>query len=142
MMKRMTTVLAASALIFCGSTAFAGDGGFLTTHVLDTYTGLPAEGVRIDFLVKEGDGYKLVKTLTTNKDGRTDAPVMGKDVFETGSYELIFYVGDYYAKIGAKVANPAFLDKVPVMFSMADGKAHYHVPLTVTPWSYSTYRGS
>ena len=133
-------LLGTSAIL--AAPARAADGGFLTTHVLDTYSGLPAAGVTIDFFKKEGDSYKLVATTTTNADGRTDKPVMPKDVFATGSYQLVFHVADYYKKLGVKLPDPNFLDNVPIQFSLADGKAHYHVPLLMTPWSYSTYRGS
>ena len=147
-MKHYRTAGLLSAVLLLGTAAtFAGpaiaaDGGFLTTHVLDTYSGLPAAGVTIDFFKKDGDSYKLVATTTTNADGRTDKPVMPKDVFATGSYQLVFHVAEYYKKLGVKLPDPNFLDNVPIQFSLADGKAHYHVPLLMTPWSYSTYRGS
>ena len=125
-----------------GTNATAADGGFLTTHVLDTYSGSPAAGVQIDFFAKDGESYKFVKSMTTNADGRTDAPIMPKEGFATGSYQLVFHVGEYYAKLGIKTAEPPFLDRVPVQFSVSDGKAHYQVPLLTSPWSYTTYRGS
>ena len=103
----------------------------LTTHVLDTMRGIPAAGMKIE-LWSSG---KLLKTVSTNADGRTEVPLMGAQEFTTGSYELVFYVGDYFGE-------RRFLDRVPVRFNIDDGKAKYHVPLLVSPWSYSTYRGS
>ena len=114
--------------------------GMLTTHVLDTAHGCPASGVTIELY-----RYKdLVKTVLTNSDGRTDAPLLAGEVFARGAYELIFHVGDYFASTdreGRDLEIP-FLDLVPVRFGIADPDAHYHVPLLVSPWAYSTYRGS
>jgi 5-hydroxyisourate hydrolase len=107
--------------------------GRLTTHVLDTARGRPAAGVRID-LLRVADG-ELLRTATTNADGRTDEPLLGEGELQAAEYELVFAVGDYFGE-------RAFLDRVPVRFSIADPEAHYHVPLLVSPWSYSTYRGS
>jgi 5-hydroxyisourate hydrolase len=103
----------------------------LTTHVLDTKNGRPAAGMKIE-LYSLG---KLLKTVTTNADGRTDAPMLNEQEFAAGSYELVFHVGDYFG-------DRSFLDQVPVRFIIADANAKYHVPLLVTPWAYSTYRGS
>jgi 5-hydroxyisourate hydrolase len=103
--------------------------GFLTTHVLDTAHGRPAAGVAIELR----RGNELLAAVTTNADGRTDEPLLGE--LEAGEYELLFAVGDYFGQ-------RAFLDRVPVRFTIADPGAHYHVPLLVSPWSYSTYRGS
>ena len=102
----------------------------ITTHVLDTARGRPAAGVAIE-LTRLADGARLAST-TTNADGRTDEPLL-RDV-AAGEYELVFAVGDYFGE--------GFLDRVPVRFRVADPEAHYHVPLLVSPWSYSTYRGS
>jgi 5-hydroxyisourate hydrolase len=107
--------------------------GFLTTHVLDTARGRPAAGVEIE-LTRLADG-ELLRTATTNADGRTDEPLIAAGELQAGEYELVFAVGDYFGE-------RAFLDRVPVRFSIADPAAHYHVPLLVSPWSYSTYRGS
>lgn len=107
--------------------------GFLTTHVLDTARGRPAAGVRIE-LVRVADG-QVLRTVTTNADGRTDEPLLATGELQTGEYELVFAVGDYFGE-------RAFLDRVPVRFLIADAAQHYHVPLLVSPWSYSTYRGS
>jgi len=115
----------------------------LTTHVLDTTRGRPAAGVRIElFALNSGDSRTLVAQAVTNLDGRTDAPLVRPEDARVGRYELLFHVGAYFAANGAVVSDPPFLDAVPIRFAVADTKAHYHVPLVVTPWSYSTYRGS
>lgn len=117
--------------------------GRLTTHVLDTAGGKPAAGVRIDFYrLDSARNATLVVTLTTNADGRTERPLLEGAAFAVGTYELVFHVGAYFAATGMPQANPPFLDIVPVRFAIADANAHYHVPLLVSPWSYSTYRGS
>ena len=110
--------------------------GRLTTHVLDTARGRPAAGVAIELSVH---GSTVVRTRT-NQDGRTDEPLLEGDALRTGEHELVFDVGAYFA--GLDLPEPAFLGLVPVRFAIADPAAHYHVPLLVSPWSYSTYRGS
>ena len=110
--------------------------GRLTTHVLDTAHGRPAAGVVIE--LRAGDA--TLKTVRTNADGRTDEPLLAGDALEAREYELVFHVGDYFAADSAGALR--FLDRVPVRFSIADPGAHYHVPHLVSPWSYSTYRGS
>jgi 5-hydroxyisourate hydrolase len=112
----------------------------LTTHVLDTARGRPAAGLRVKLfrLDPAGDGRNLLKEVRTNADGRTDAPLL--DELESGVYEIVFGVGEYFA--GEGVPEPPFLGRVPVRFGIADPSSHYHVPLLVSPWSYSTYRGS
>jgi 5-hydroxyisourate hydrolase len=113
----------------------------LTTHVLDTSIGRPAAGVDIELHALGADGARtLVKRAQTNADGRTDAPLLSEA--RVGAYELSFHVGAYFRSRGAPTSEPPFLDIVPVRFALADPAAHYHVPLAVTPWSYSTYRGS
>ena len=112
--------------------------GKLTTHVLDTARGVPAAGV----LIELRRGTHLLKTTRTNADGRTDEPLLAGAALEAGSYELVFHVGDYFAAAGLADGERPFLDEVPVRFGVADAGAHYHVPLLVSPWSYSTYRGS
>jgi 5-hydroxyisourate hydrolase len=102
----------------------------LTTHVLDTARGRPAAGVAIE--LRDGAG-RMLATARTNADGRTDGPLL--DATPAGEYELVFAVGDYFGEA-------AFLDRVPVRFRIGDPDAHYHVPLLVSPWAYSTYRGS
>jgi|1185.fasta_scaffold340684_2 5-hydroxyisourate hydrolase len=116
--------------------------GRLTTHVLDTALGRPAAGVRIALARLDGDDAVPVASAVTNADGRTDAPLLEGDALRAGSYELRFAVGDYLRGAGHAVGEPPFLDVVPVRFGIsAPGEAH-HVPLLVSPWAYSTYRGS
>ena len=114
----------------------------LSTHILDTANGHPAQGVRIELWLLDGVQPKLLKSATTNADGRTDAPLLAADEMRAGQYELLFHVGDYFAVAGATVQRQQFLDKVPVRFAITDPLAAYHVPLLVSPWSYTTYRGS
>jgi 5-hydroxyisourate hydrolase len=115
--------------------------GRLTTHVLDTASGLPAAGMRIELLLLDGGGT-LLKTATTNSDGRIDGPLLEGVAFMQGHYELRFYAGDYLRKRGHPLPAPAFLDVIPIRFGIADAGAHYHVPLLLSPYGYSTYRGS
>lgn len=116
--------------------------GRLSTHVLDMVRGTPAPGVRIDLFRIAANGERaLLTSRTTNADGRTDAPLLAGDDFTAGSYELVFQIGAYFEATGAAVAEPAFLDVVPIRFAMVEG-GHYHVPLLCSPWAYSTYRGS
>jgi 5-hydroxyisourate hydrolase len=115
-------------------------GGWLSTHVLDTTHGKPAAGMRVDLLMVHGDHTHHVLSTFTNADGRTDKPLLEGDQFHMGTFELIFYVGQYFERLGIDLDNQ-FLDIVPVRFSMGD-ESHYHVPLLVSPYSYSTYRGS
>jgi len=110
----------------------------ISTHVLDTSRGEPARGVAIDLHFCE----KLVKTAVTNMDGRTDQPLVSADRLETGVYELTFYAGDYFRARGVAVTAPPFLDEVVVRFGVADPNGNYHVPLLLSPYGYSTYRGS
>lgn len=116
--------------------------GRLSTHVLDTVSGKPAQGVRIDLSVQDGESWRLVKSVTTNQDGRTDEPLLSGDALQTGHYELLFHIAEYFTRQGAALSDPPFLDQVPLRFAVADAAGHYHVPLLATPWSYSTYRGS
>ncbi|MBV7395690.1 hydroxyisourate hydrolase [Mameliella sediminis] len=115
--------------------------GYLTTHVLDTARGCPAEGLTIALYRIEGDQRSHLKTLVTNSDGRTDEQILPKDRFETGTYELVFHAGDYLDAIGTPPESPRFLDVIPLRFGMSEA-AHYHVPLLLSPFGYSTYRGS
>ncbi len=110
-------------------------GGRLTTHVLDTAHGRPAEGVAIELARWQGSVREVLRTVATNADGRTDEPLLEDGELREGTYELVFAVGDYFGGEG-------FLADVPVRFNVADADAHYHVPLLVSPWAYSTYRGS
>jgi 5-hydroxyisourate hydrolase len=122
--------------------AMAQDEGRLTTHVLDTMNGKPGTGMRIDFSIQDGNSYRLIKTLQTNADGRTDKPLFTGSEMAVGRYQLVFYVGEYFSRLGVRLPDPPFLDKVPLHFAIFDKAQHYHVPLLVSPWSYSTYRGS
>ncbi len=119
----------------------AGNAGRLTTHVLDTATGQPAAGLSIDLYRIDGQKRTRLKTVTTNSDGRCDQPLLTGDEFVIGEYELVFAAGDYLRKQGTTLPSPAFLDIVPIRFGMAE-KTHYHVPLLISPFGYSTYRGS
>jgi 5-hydroxyisourate hydrolase len=116
--------------------------GRLTTHVLDTAGGRPASGVAVELFSVDGDSRRRVASLSTNADGRTDAPLMAGEAFRPGTYELVFHVGEYFRSIGTRTAEPPFLDLVPIRFTLAEPDGHYHVPLLVSPWSYATYRGS
>jgi len=117
--------------------------GRLTTHVLDIASGIPAAGVEIELWRLSGDNERAwLKVVRTNADGRTEAPLLEDDEMVAGIYELVFTVGAYFAERGAQGGSPPFLDRVPVRFGIADPAAHYHVPLLVSPWAYSTYRGS
>jgi 5-hydroxyisourate hydrolase len=107
----------------------------LSTHVLDTAHGKPAAGMRIELWRLGSQSAGLLKSVQTNTDGRTDEPLLTGDELKTGEYELVFHVGAYFGGEG-------FLDRVPVRFLIRDAAASYHVPLLVSPWSYSTYRGS
>lgn len=114
--------------------------GRLTTHVLDTARGIPAAGMTVE-LYSLGSNRSLVKTMTTNSNGRTDDAMLEGNAFKAGSYELVFAVGRYFRAAGV-ATDPPFLDDVPVRFTVADKDGHYHVPLLTSPWSYTTYRGS
>ena len=109
----------------------------LSTHVLDLSAGRPAAGLRLE-LWRLDPAPRLIKSATTNRDGRTDSPLLAEAEMAAGAYEIVFMVGDYF---GGEV-SARFLDRVPVRFGLADPGGSYHVPLLVTPWSYSTYRGS
>ena len=117
--------------------------GKLTTHVLDTANGCPGQGIAIALwqFAPEIDSKTLLKTIHTNHDGRTNEPLLKPQEMEKGIYELIFTVGDYFAKYST-YPQPLFLDEIPIRFGINNIEVHYHVPLLVSPWSYSTYRGS
>jgi len=116
--------------------------GYLTTHVLDTARGTPAPGLRIDLFGLEGDARTRMNTVTTNDDGRADSPILPAETFVTGVYELVFYAGDYLDRTVGAAEGPRFLDTIPIRFGIDDPDAHYHVPLLLSPFGYSTYRGS
>jgi hydroxyisourate hydrolase len=114
--------------------------GRLTTHVLDTHGGVPAAGLLVE-LFRDGVDAPLA-TAVTNRDGRAEGPLLEGAALAAGRYELRFHVGAYFAARGVALPDPPFLDVVPVRFGVADPAGHYHVPLLVSPWSFSTYRGS
>lgn len=116
--------------------------GKLTSHVLDTAQGKPAAGLELELYYLVGEARQQLKTVITNADGRTDQPLLEGDVMTQGTFELVFHVGPYFASQDLTLPDPPFLGEVPVRFGLADPKAHYHVPLLVSPYSYSTYRGS
>lgn len=117
--------------------------GYLTTHILDTTRGVAASRVMLELYALAQDGSrKLLQQTFTNGDGRCDAPLLEGEAFQAGRYELEFAIGDYFAEQGIEMPEPRFLDVVVLRFGIADEDSHYHVPLLVTPYSYSTYRGS
>lgn len=115
--------------------------GRLTTHVLDTANGCPGAGITVTLFRMDGGRQEVLRAVT-NHDGRCDAPLLDGDAFTTGVYELVFSAGDYFRRLGGSLPDPLFVDEVVLRFGIADAHAHYHVPLLVSPWSYSTYRGS
>lgn len=118
--------------------------GKLTTHVLDTAQGCPAAGMKVELWLidQKVESRTLLKAVQTNADGRTDTPLLIGSDLEVGVYELIFGVGAYFARQPVQTSHPPFLDQIPIQFGIAETDSHYHVPLLVSPWSYSTYRGS
>ena len=116
--------------------------GTLTTHVLDTANGCPAAGMAVSLYRLDGSTATLLKAITLNDDGRADAPLLAGDTFVLGKYRLVFSLAAYFRQRGAALAEPPFLDEVPLDFGLATVGDHYHVPLLASPWAYSTYRGS
>jgi len=117
--------------------------GKLTTHVLDTMHGRPAAGMALRlYRLGAASEAELLQSLRLNSDGRADGPLLEGSALEPGRYRLVFAVAAYFRTAGETLPEPAFLDEVPLDFGIADAGAHYHVPLLVSPWSYSTYRGS
>ncbi len=118
--------------------------GKLTTHVLDTAQGCPAVGMTLELWAVNPSslGRTLLKKTRTNHQGRTEVPLLENGDLKKGRYELLFWVGDYFRGCGQDLADPVFLDRVPIQFGVADPEDHYHVPLLVSPWCYTTYRGS
>ena len=114
----------------------------LSTHVLDTSRGTPARGVVVDLHILQNGVRQLIKTVTTNQDGRTDEPLLSAESVEPGVYELTFHAADYFRRAGTELTDPPFLDQVVVRFGIAGSAGNYHVPLLLAPYSYSTYRGS
>ena len=115
--------------------------GYLTTHVLDTARGCPASNLKIELFRITGETRTLLKTLTTNNDGRTDEQILPANAFEIGTYELVFHAGEYLDATGVPPEAPRFLNVIPLQFGMSEA-SHYHVPLLLSPFGYSTYRGS
>ena len=118
------------------------NAGFLTTHVLDTGRGMPAANLKISLYKLDGDARTHLCDMHTNDDGRTNSPILPKEQFEAGRYMLIFHAGAYLEAHYDDLPEPKFLDEVPLIFGMADADSHYHVPLLLSPYGYSTYRGS
>ncbi len=117
--------------------------GHLSTHVLDTMNGCPAAGMKVSLQRLAGDHVETIKEFTLNADGRNEGgPLLDTNSMQTGRYRLVFEVAGYFRGRGVELPEPAFLDVVPLDFGIADVRGHYHVPLLVSPWSYSTYRGS
>ncbi|CCN80655.1 5-hydroxyisourate hydrolase [Vibrio nigripulchritudo SFn27] len=116
--------------------------GKLTTHVLDTTHGVPAAAISIELYRISGNEQMLLKTVKTNNDGRTDEPMLSGEEFKAGKYELAFQVAHYYKENGIELDSVPFLDDVVIRFGLSDEDSHYHVPLLVSPYGYSTYRGS
>lgn len=117
--------------------------GHLSTHVLDTMNGCPAAGMGVTLQRVDGTTFETLKTLTLNQDGRNDGgPLLDASTMAVGHYRLLFEVGAYFRARGVTLPEPAFIDLVPLDFGIADAQGHYHVPLLVSPWTYSTYRGS
>lgn len=116
--------------------------GYLTTHVLDTARGCPAEGLHVTLFRIENGTRTPIAGKVTNEDGRTDGPILPVEEFATGTYELVFQAGDYLRDTGQAGEDPLFLDDIPIRFGISDPDAHYHVPLLLSPFSFSTYRGS
>ena len=113
----------------------------LTTHVLDVFSGKPGKGIKVELFFLDGDNREKLCNIVLNNDGRSEKPLVENESFKNGKYELIFYIGDYFKKI-TKLDQLQFLDDVVVRFGISNNKENYHVPLLVSPWSYTTYRGS
>ena len=113
----------------------------LTTHVLDVYSGKPGKNIKVELFFLNGKDREIINSLVLNTDGRSDKPLAEDDKFKSGKYELVFYIGNYFKEIIKNEKQP-FLDDVVVRFNISNNKENYHVPLLVSPWSYSTYRGS
>ncbi|MEM9124131.1 MAG: hydroxyisourate hydrolase [Pseudomonadota bacterium] len=116
--------------------------GYLTTHVLDTARGCPAAGMKISLYALTNETRQKLSETKTNADGRTNDPILPQDQFKTGMYELVFHAGQYLRTTDQATEDPLFLDQIPIRFGMSDANAHYHVPLLLSPYGYSTYRGN
>ena len=113
----------------------------LTTHVLDVFSGKPGKGIKVELFFLDGDNREKLCSIVLNNDGRSEKPLVENEKFKNGKYELIFHIGDYFKKI-TKLDQLQFLDDVVVRFVISNNKEYYLVPLLVSPWSYTTYRGS
>ena len=143
--RRHVLATGSSALVLAAMTSGAARAAAspgLTTHMLDVVSGKPAEGVRIDFAVLDGETYRPVTTVHTNVDGRNAEPLLTAETMRVGQYQLAFHIAEYFKRTGTSLPNPPFLDKAVIQFGISDASSHYHVPLLATPWSYTTYRGS
>ena len=116
--------------------------GRLTTHVLDTMLGKPGSGIHVELFRLNGDKREKLMETSTNEDGRCDAPLLAGEDFSPGTYELVFHAGAYFERTGSQLPTPKFLDVVPIRFGISRAEDHYHVPLLISPYSFSTYRGS
>jgi 5-hydroxyisourate hydrolase len=116
--------------------------GRLTTHVLDTTNGVPGAEIQVELFRVQSDTLQFIKRVYTNSDGRTDLPILEGEAFVAGKYQLVFHVASYYQTKGIQLDEIPFLDDVVIRFGLNDEDAHYHVPLLVSPYSFSTYRGS
>lgn len=116
--------------------------GKLTTHILDTASGKPGSNIQIQLYFLNNDSWELINEAVSNSDGRCSSPLLEGEDLQVGQYELIFYVGDYFDEQGIELPETKFLDEVVLRFGVPDAREHYHVPLLVSPYSYSTYRGS
>jgi 5-hydroxyisourate hydrolase len=125
-----------------GADDMAEAGGRLTTHVLDTVHGRPGAGLEVELFRLDGERRVRLKVARTNDDGRCDVPLLAGGELTAGVYELVFHVAAYFRAAGVPWPDPPFLDAVPIRFGIAERDRHYHVPLLITPWAYSTYRGS
>jgi len=116
--------------------------GKLSTNVLDIANGIPAKGMRLEFFRIENGIAQPLKDVVTNEDGRTDELLLNAEEMQVGEYELRFHTADYFKGLGSEITDPPFLNVVPIRFAISDANEGYHVPLLISPWSYSTYRGS
>ncbi|MDH3688823.1 MAG: hydroxyisourate hydrolase [Gammaproteobacteria bacterium] len=117
-------------------------GGRLTLHAIDTYFGQTRAGLQIDLSIRDGDSYRLIKTVETVERGRTEEPLLVGDELQVGRYELLMHVEEYFDKQQAELPNPPFLSNIPIRFAVYDASQKFHVPILFSPWSYSYYRGS
>lgn len=125
-----------------GPTMQAGLSPRLTMHAIDNFHGTPGAGMVCDLSIREGDAYRLLKSVTTAANGRSPEPLLVDDALEAGRYELLLHVDDYFRRLGAALPSPSFLGIVPVRFVIRDVGERHHLPILFSPWGYSYYRGS